>query len=103
MRRNYGRDNNQFGLSIGPFSKEILRSASTTRGRYIIYIIALCSLIGLVLEYLIKVPYELTIGIIIVVLVALILNMERIINKINERQRKFLNQRLEEREKDLSS
>lgn len=102
MRRDYGRGRSQFGLKIGPVSKELLRSTSTTRGRYIIYIVALCSLIGLTLEYLIKAPYQLTICIIIVVLVALILNMERIVKRIDERRRKFLEQRLEEREKDLN-
>jgi len=102
MRRNYGRSNNQFGLNIGPFSKEILRSPNTTHGRYITYVVLLCSLVGIILD-LIKVPYLLTVGIIIAMLVVFILNMGRIINKINERQRKFLKQRLEERGKDLKN
>ena len=102
MRRNYGRNNNQFGMNIGPFSKDMLRSTSTARGRYIIYVVFLCSFIGIILEYLARLPYQLTIGIIIVVLVALILNMERIIRKIDERRRKSLEKRLGESEKDLN-
>ncbi len=99
MLRNYGRDNNQFGLKIGPFSKKLIRNTTTARGRYIIYAVALCSLVGIILEYLIKVPYELTLGIIIVMLVAFIFSMGKIITFIDERQRKFLKQRLEERKK----
>ena len=98
MRRNYSRNDNQFGMKIGPFSKEMLRSTSTTRGKYIIYVVFLCSFIGIILEYLVRLPYQLTIGIIVVVLIALILNMERIINKIGERRRKSIEEHFSEKD-----
>jgi len=85
-------------MKIGPFSKEMLRSTSTARGKYIIYVVLLCSFIGIILEYLIRLPYQLTIGIIVVVLVALIINMERIINKIDERRRKSIEKLFEEKD-----
>ena len=109
-----GNRNDRMGYSI-PFLKEAGKSLRTLQGKYIIYVIVICWLIGLVIQGPISNALKnhemslkgrelnqmeaqtmeeratlITIGVIIFLLIAFILSMSRIIRIVERRRRRKL-------------
>lgn len=81
----------------------MVRNTNSDHGRYTIYSVILISFLGIALVQVLGVPYETAVLILIGLLLAVLLNMNRIIRWTRERRGQRFQSRVAERQKDLES
>ena len=99
MRQSHlrSRPSPRSGLQVGPISKKMLRNTNSDYGRFTIYTVVLLSFLAAVLYQGLGLPYEVVSAILVVLLLASLLSMNRLIGWLNARRRQRFESQLEAR------